>query len=64
MVEQPEEPEGVREVRAWRQKMRQSWEGKSREEIIRELNEAGERMQEDIRHYQSTHKTGSAPQRP
>lgn len=43
-----EDPTGVREVREWRRKVKESWQGKSREEILRELNEAGDRFRAEL----------------
>jgi len=43
-----EEPIGVSEVREWRRKMQEGWQGKSWEEILRELNEAGDRFRAEL----------------
>jgi len=42
------EEEALQMVRDARQKMMDDWKGKSQEEVIRELNEAGRRAMEDI----------------
>lgn len=43
-----EEPSGVSEVREWRRKVQEGWQGKSWEEIQRELNEAGDRFRAEL----------------
>lgn len=43
-----EEPTGVSEVRDWRRKVKEGWQGKSWEEILRELNEAGNRVRAEL----------------
>ncbi len=39
-----EEPQAVREVREWRQKVQESWQGKSSEDILRELEATRQRV--------------------
>ena len=44
----PEDPEGLRQVREWRKKMVEGWQGQTEAEIIHQLNETGRRFRERI----------------
>jgi hypothetical protein len=50
----------VSEVREWRRQVMESWKGKSREEIRRELNELGERFKKEMEEERTRKKAGAA----
>lgn len=56
----PEDLKPVAEVREWRRKMTERWEGKSREEIRQELNKAAEDFRKELETEQQQDKTGTA----
>ena len=52
--------DAVSEVREWRRQMTESWEGKSWEEIEKELNERGDEFRKKLKEENRQKKEGAA----
>jgi hypothetical protein len=52
--------DAVSEVREWRRQMTESWEGKSWEEIEKELNERGDEFRKKLKEESTQKKEGAA----